>query len=54
MMTKGKKLYWKGFTSTSLERRVAANFGKYHYVIELDKDKPHDYMIIPEQLSQFD
>lgn len=47
LMTKGKKLYWKGFTSTSLERKVAQNFGRFNYVIELDKDAPHDYMIIP-------
>lgn len=37
LMTKGRKMFWRGFTSTSLERKVANNFGRYHYIIELDK-----------------
>lgn len=53
-MVKGKKLFWRGFTSTSLERKVANNFGRYHYIIELENTNPHDYMIVPKDLSQFD
>lgn len=50
---KGKKLYWKGFTSTSLESSVAARFGRYTFVITLEKNNPHPYMIVPQELSQF-
>lgn len=32
-MIKGKKQYWKAFTSTSLETTVAARFGRYTFVI---------------------
>lgn len=53
-MVKGKKLFWRGFTSTSLERKTANNFGRYHFIIELDNVNPHDYMIVPKELSQFD
>ena len=52
-MIKGKKMYWKGFTSTSLEVKVANKFGKFSYVIELETKNPHAYMIVPEELSQF-
>jgi hypothetical protein len=53
-MTKGKKVFWRGFTSTSLDRKIANNFGRYHFIIELDNNNPHDYMIVPKELSQFD
>ena len=53
MMMKGKKMYWKSFTSTSLEAKVANRFGKFSYIIELDNKNPHAYMIVPEELSQF-
>ena len=53
LMIKGKKMYWKGFTSTSLEVKVANKFGKFSYVIELETKNPHAYMIVPEELSQF-
>lgn len=53
LMVKGKKMYWKGFTSTSLEVKVANRFGKFSFVIELDNKHPHAYMIVPEELSQF-
>ena len=53
-MVKGKKVFWRGFTSTSLERKIANNFGRYHYIIELDNANPHDYMIVPKDLSQYD
>jgi hypothetical protein len=53
-MTKGKKVFWRGFTSTSLDRKIANNFGRYHFIIELDNNTPHDYMIVPKELSQFD
>lgn len=46
-------MYWKGFTSTSLEPAVANKFGRYQHVINLDKNNPHPYMIVPEELSQF-
>lgn len=52
-MMKGKKQYWKAFTSTSLETTVAARFGRYTFVIELDNHDAHPYMIVPEELSQF-
>ena len=54
MMAKGRKMYWRGFTSTSLERRIAGNFGKYQYVIELENSNPHPYMVVPKDLSQFE
>jgi len=47
-------MFWKAFTSTSLERRVANKFGKFSYIIELNTNSPHDYMIVPADLSQFD
>lgn len=53
-MVKGRKIFWRGFTSTSLERKIANNFGRYHYIVELDNNNPHDYMIVPKDLSQFD
>jgi hypothetical protein len=46
-MIKGKRLYWKSFTSTSLSTSVAAKFGRYQYVIELETSSPHPYMIVP-------
>lgn len=52
-MIKGKKQYWKGFTSTSLDTNVASRFGRYLFVINLDKGSPHAYMVVPEDLSQF-
>lgn len=52
-MLKGEKLYWKAFTSTSLDTTVAARFGRYTYVISLESSNPHPYMIVPEELSQF-
>lgn len=52
-MIKGKKQYWKGFTSTSLDTTVASRFGRYLFVINLDKSIPHAYMVVPEDLSQF-
>lgn len=53
-MVKGKKVFWRGFTSTSLERKVANTFGRYHFIIELDNLNPHSYMTVPKDLSQFD
>ena len=47
LMVKGKKMYWKAFTSTSLEAKVANKFGRFSYVIELDNKNPHAYMIVP-------
>lgn len=52
-MMKGSKLYWKGFTSTSLDSVVANRFGRYVFVLNLDKASPHAYMVVPEELSQF-
>mgnify|MGYP002345651368 CR=1 len=54
VMVKGRKQFWRGFTSTSLERKIANNFGRYHYIIELDNTNPHDYIVVPKDLSQFD
>lgn len=36
-MIKGDKMYWKSFTSTSLDTKVASGFGRYTYVIRLKK-----------------
>ena len=52
-MQKTQKLYWKGFTSTSLDTNVAHRFGRYIYVISLQSSNPHTYMIVPQYLSQF-
>lgn len=52
-MQKGQKLYWKAFTSTSLDTTVAARFGRYTFVISLETTNPHPYMIVPDELSQF-
>ena len=52
-MVKGKKMFWKAFTSTSLQSAVADRFGKYIFVIELDKNNAHPYMIVPEDMSKF-
>lgn len=54
LMGKGQKLFWRGFTSTSLDRRIAGNFGRYHYIIQLDNANPQPYMIVPKDLSQFE
>lgn len=40
-------MFWKGFTSTSLKKAVANNFGKYQFIITLDNTSPHAYMIVP-------
>jgi len=34
-MQRGHKLFWKGFTSTSLEKPIAARFGRYTFVVTL-------------------
>lgn len=52
-MMKGKKQYWKAFTSTSLQSAVANRFGNYIFIIELGKNDAHPYMVVPEELSQF-
>lgn len=52
-MMKGKKQFWKGFTSTSLDTTVASRFGRYLFVFNLDKATPHAYMVVPDELSQF-
>ena len=54
LMVKGKRMYWRGCTSTSLERKIANNFGKYQYIVELDNANPHPYMVVPKDLSQFE
>ena len=54
LMIKGKKMYWRSFTSTSLVRKVASNFGRYQYILELDSKDPHDYLIVPKEMSHFD
>ena len=53
-MAKGKKMFWRGFTSTSLERKIANNFGRFVFIVELDNSNPHEYMVVPKDLSQFD
>lgn len=52
-MQRGQKLFWKAFTSTSLEKPIAARFGRFSFVITLENSNPHPYMIVPEELSQF-
>jgi hypothetical protein len=46
-------MYWKAFTSTSLDTTIAARFGKYTYVINIDNSNPHEYIIVPTTLSMF-
>ena len=53
-MVQKSKLYWKGFTSTALSKEVAKNFGRYQYTIALKKGLPHEYLIIPKELSRFE
>lgn len=53
LMTQGRKMYWRSFTSTSIDRKVAGLFGRYQYILELDTLTPHDYIIVPKDLSQF-
>jgi hypothetical protein len=52
-MQKSERLYWKAFTSSSLDSSVAGRFGKFTYVILLDTTNPHPFMIVPEDLSTF-
>jgi hypothetical protein len=52
-MQKNEKMYWKAFTSTSLDTTIAARFGKYTYVINIDNSNPHEYIIVPTNLSMF-
>jgi hypothetical protein len=40
-MVKESRLYWKGFTSTALNKEVAKNFGRYQYTIILKRGFPH-------------
>jgi len=47
-MGRGQKLFWRGFTSTSLDSKIASNFGRYHYIIQLDNVTPQPYMIVPK------
>jgi hypothetical protein len=44
-------MYWKAFTSTSLDTTIAARFGKYTYVINVDNSNPHEYIIVPTNFS---
>jgi hypothetical protein len=53
-MNKGKKVFWRTFTSTSLDPLVAGKFGNYRYQISIDYSTSHPYMIVPEELSKFD
>ena len=48
------RLYWKGFTSTALSKEISKNFGRYQYTIALKRGLPHEYLIIPKELSHFD
>jgi len=47
-------MYWKAFSSTSLKQSVANKFGSFTYIIQLNTKIPHDYLIIPAEMSQFD
>ena len=53
-MVQKSRLYWKGFTSTALTKEISKNFGRYQYTIALKKGLPHEYLIIPKELSHFD
>ena len=52
-MIEKSKMYWKGFTSTALNKEVTKQFGRYVYTIVLKKGLPHEYLIIPKELSHF-
>ena len=54
LMEEKAKLYWKGFTSTALSKDIAKNFGRYQYTIALKRGLPHEYLIIPKELSHFE
>lgn len=52
-MVEKSRMYWKGFTSTALNKEVTKRFGRYVYTIVLKKGLPHEYLIIPKELSHF-
>jgi hypothetical protein len=52
-MIEKSRMYWKGFTSTALNKEVTKQFGRYVYTIVLKKGLPHEYLIIPKELSHF-
>ena len=53
-MVEGRRLYWKGFTSSSLSKDTAKLFGKNQYLIFLSTRLSHEYLIIPKELSHYD
>ena len=40
-MIEKSRMYWKGFTSTALNKEVTKQFGRYVYTIVLKKGLPH-------------
>ena len=44
------------YNKEKFARKLKANakVGRYHYIIELDNTNPHDYIVVPKDLSQFD
>jgi hypothetical protein len=54
LMVEKSRMYWKGFTSTALSKEITKKFGRYQYTIVLKRGLPHEYLIIPKELSHFD
>ena len=54
LMVEKSRLYWRGFTSTALNKEVAKKFGRYQYTIALKRGLPHEYLIIPKELSHYE
>ena len=48
LMVEKSRLYWKGFTSTALNKDVIKQFGRYQYTIALKRGMTHEYLIIPK------
>jgi hypothetical protein len=53
-MVQKSRLYWRGFTSTALNKEVAKKFGRYQYTIALKRGLPHEFLIIPKELSHYE
>lgn len=54
LMVEKSRMYWKGFTSTALNKEITKKFGRYQYTIVLKRGMPQEYLIIPKELSHFD
>jgi hypothetical protein len=52
-MVLNNKMYWRTFTSTSRNKKVAQDFGKFQYVITFNTNQSHPYFVVPKSLSTF-